>query len=189
MLALNDSLGCLIPAGESRLEPRHFDHQTQQRGDHFFARENQHIAQRSPTVEESSLPGNLRTSCVTSMSGGRLRYCWEQMSTLPACEEGPENYLLQSHVSQLSESTIRDLQAALAEQLKGPDGPTQELTKLLRQVGVEAREKNINPEELIVVFKQMWNSLAESVRPQNAEVHERMRQTLVTLCIKAYYAE
>jgi hypothetical protein len=111
------------------------------------------------------------------------------MSTLPACEEGPENYLLQSHVSQLSESTIRDLQAALTEQLKGPDGPTQELTKLLRQVGVEAREKNINPEELIVVFKQMWNSLAESVRPQNAEGHERMRQTLVTLCIKAYYAE
>ncbi|HEV7388496.1 MAG TPA: hypothetical protein VGN73_07795 [Gemmatimonadaceae bacterium] len=92
-------------------------------------------------------------------------------------------------MNQLSESTIRDLQAAFAEQLKRPDAPTQELTTLLRQVGVEARQKKINPEQLIIVFKQMWNSLAESTRPQNVEVHERMRQTLVTLCIQAYYAE
>ena len=111
------------------------------------------------------------------------------MSTLSACEKGSENYSLQSRVSPLSEGTTRELQAALTEQLKRPNGPTPELTKLLRQVGVEAHEKKVNPEELIVVFKQIWNSVTESVRPQNTEAHERMRQMLVTLCIQAYYAE
>lgn len=84
---------------------------------------------------------------------------------------------------------MKELRTALTEQLKRPDGPTPELAKLLRKVGHEAREKGIPPEELIVVFKQLWNSLAESLRPQNADQYERVRQRLVTLCIQAYYAE
>ena len=92
-------------------------------------------------------------------------------------------------MSRLSESTIKELQAALTEQLNHPAGPTTELKKLLRKVGAEARQKDIKPEELLVVFKQMWNSLAESARLQNADQHERVRQNLVTLCIQAYYAE
>jgi hypothetical protein len=111
------------------------------------------------------------------------------MSTLSAWEKGSDNYLPKSRVSPLSESMMKELQVALTDQLKRLDSPTPELTKLLKRVGAEARQKNVNPEELIVVFKQMWNSLAESVRPQNAELHDRMRQTLVTLCIQAYYAE
>ena len=92
-------------------------------------------------------------------------------------------------VSQLSEGTIRELRAALTEQMKHPNGPTPALAKLLKKVGAEARQKNIKPEELLVTFKQLWNSLFESLRPQNAEQQERVRQNLVTLCIQAYYAE
>ena len=92
-------------------------------------------------------------------------------------------------VSALSESTMQELKSALAEQLKQPNGPTPELTRLLKKVGAEARQKNIKPEELIVIFKQLWNSLVESLRPQNTEQQERVRQNLVTLCIQAYYAE
>lgn len=84
---------------------------------------------------------------------------------------------------------MQELRAALTEQLKQATGPSPELTSLLRKVGAEARQKNIKPEELIVTFKQLWNSLAESLRVQNVEERERMRQTLVTLCIQAYYAE
>ena len=84
---------------------------------------------------------------------------------------------------------MKELRVALTEQLQDPDGPSSELTRLLKKVGVEAREKNIKPEELIVIFKQLWNSVAESLRPQNAEQHERVRQNLVTLCIQAYYAD
>jgi hypothetical protein len=84
---------------------------------------------------------------------------------------------------------MKELRTALTEQLKRPDGPTPELAGLLRRVAQEAREHSIPPEELIVTFKQLWNSLAESLRPQNADQYERVRQRLVTLCIQAYYAE
>jgi len=40
-----------------------------------------------------------------------------------------------------------------------------------------------------VTFKQMWNSLSESLRPRVPDQYERVRQNLVTLCIQAYYAE
>lgn len=84
---------------------------------------------------------------------------------------------------------MKELRTSLTEQLKQPDGPTAELADVLKKVGREARENGIPPEELIVIFKELWNSLADSLRPQNADQYERVRQRLVTLCIQAYYAE
>jgi hypothetical protein len=92
-------------------------------------------------------------------------------------------------VNSLSESVMKELRSALAEQLRKPDQPAPELNALLKRVAREAREKNIRPEQLLIAFKQLWNSLAESTRPQSADQFERIRQNLVTLCIKAYYAE
>ena len=84
---------------------------------------------------------------------------------------------------------MKELRTALTEQLKRPEEPTPELSSLLRKMAQEAHEREIPPEELIVVFKRLWNSLAESLRPQNADQYERIRQRLVTLCNQAYYAE
>ena len=84
---------------------------------------------------------------------------------------------------------MKELRAALTEQLRRPERPTPELSNLLKKVASEARGTGIQPGELIVIFKQLWNSLAESMRPQNVDQYERMRQNLVTLCIQAYYAE
>ncbi|MDB4870999.1 MAG: hypothetical protein JWL97_2003 [Gemmatimonadales bacterium] len=84
---------------------------------------------------------------------------------------------------------MKELRTALIEQLKGPDGPTQELSTLLRLVAQEAHDRDIKPEQLIIILKQLWNSLAESLRPQNADQYELVRQRMVTLCIRAYYAE
>lgn len=92
-------------------------------------------------------------------------------------------------VGSLSESSMKELRTALTEQLRRPERPTPELSNLLKRVAREAREEGILPEELIVIFKQLWNSLAESMRPQNVDQYERIRQNLVTLCIQAYYAE
>ena len=44
--------GRLVVPWELRLKTGNLDHQTQQRGDNFFARENQHIAQLFPTVKD-----------------------------------------------------------------------------------------------------------------------------------------
>jgi hypothetical protein len=111
------------------------------------------------------------------------------MSTLSAQVKGSGVLFALSRVSQLSESTIEELKAALAEQLRNHHSPSPELTNVLRKAGGEARDKKIRPEELLVLFKQIWNSLAESSRPPSSELQERMRQNLVTLCIQAYYAE
>jgi hypothetical protein len=92
-------------------------------------------------------------------------------------------------VSTLSETTMSELREALADQIERADGPTPELARLLRKVAAEAREKSLRPEELLVVFKQLWNSVGEPPRAKSVDQHERVRQTLVTLCIQAYYAE
>ena len=84
---------------------------------------------------------------------------------------------------------MKELRAAVTEQLKQPDGPTPEIAKILKRIGRETRQSNIPPEELIIKFKELWNSLAESLRPKNADQYEHVRQRLVTLCIQAYYAE
>jgi hypothetical protein len=84
---------------------------------------------------------------------------------------------------------MKELRTALIEQLNRPDGPTQELSTLLRLVAHEAHDRDIKPEQLIIILKQLWNSLAESLRPQNADQYELVRQRMVTLCIRAYYAE
>lgn len=97
--------------------------------------------------------------------------------------------MLESHVKSLSESTMKELRNALIEQLVNPDKPTPGLSRLMQKVAREARDNDVRAEELIVAFKELWNSLAESGRPQNADQRERVRQRLVTLSIQAYYAE
>ena len=111
------------------------------------------------------------------------------MSTLFGTSQRVGRTIRPNLVSSLSESTMKELRTALTEQLKRPDGPTPELAELLRKVAREAHDQKIPAEELIVIFKQLWNSLAESLRPQNADQSERIRQRLVTLSIQAYYAE
>ena len=111
------------------------------------------------------------------------------MSTLSFLVERDGELFARAHVSPLSEATISELRRALTEQQKHQDSPTPELAKLLRKAGAEAREKKLRPEELLVVFKQLWNSLPEPVDPQSTDQRERLRQRLVTLCIQAYYAE
>jgi hypothetical protein len=119
----------------------------------------------------------------------RLDIPQEQMSTFRKQVKEWGKTIAQPSVSRLSESTMNELRTALTEQLKQPDGPTPEIADILKKISREARQNNIPPEELIVIFKELWNSLADSLRPQNADQYERVRQRLVTLCIQAYYAE
>jgi hypothetical protein len=116
-------------------------------------------------------------------------YCREQMSTLFATSQRVGRTIARLPVAPLSESTMAELRLALTEQLKKPDALSAELSELLQGAAREARSANIRPEELLLVFKQLWNSLNERMRPHQAEQCERVRERLVTVCIKAYYAE
>ena len=77
----------------------------------------------------------------------------------------------------------------MAAQLKTPDRAAPELHSILLRLAREARQESIGPERLLVIFKEVWNSLVDSVHPRTADQIERIRQDLVTICIKAYYAE
>ena len=192
------STGTLLPhrifdvlrsVDDFRLETVELHHQPQQRGDYFLARKNQNVT-HSARPKESKTPSNLRTCRFSGAALGSPRYSRNKCPRLSAFHgEGVEKPFSRLPVSALSESTMKELRTALTEQLKRPDGPTQELSMLLRKVGQEAHDKDIKPEQLIIIFKQLWNSLAESLRPQNPDQYELVRQRLVTLCIRAYYAE
>src|SRR6185503_16600979 len=108
------------------------------------------------------------------------------MSTPCRSGERVTETIARAQVSSLSESTMQELRSALVEQLRHPDAPTPEVTDGLRRLAREAQANGVTPEELLVTFKQMWNSLAESMRAPSPDQSERIRQTLVTLCIKAY---
>jgi hypothetical protein len=84
---------------------------------------------------------------------------------------------------------MQELRSALAAQLALTNGPSAEVTAVLKRLAREARENGVLPEELLVAFKEIWNTLTEPLRPKSPDQHERIRQNLVTLCIQAYYAE
>jgi hypothetical protein len=84
---------------------------------------------------------------------------------------------------------MQELRSALTAQLTHPEGPTPEVTAMLKRVAREAQSSGVRPEQLLVVFKETWNSLADSMRPRSPEQYERIRENLVTLCIRAYYAD
>lgn len=186
----------LLLLQEFRLHSTKLYHQPQQRSDNFFARENQHTCQRTNRPKgrawkDPCRAGNLWTCRAPGWrSTGAVDIVGEQMSTeagSPWCSVDNPNS--QALVNSVSESLMKELQSALREQLRQPGTPVPELNALLKRVAREARENNILPEELLVTFKQLWNSLPEPTRPRTADQFERIRQTLVTLCIKAYYAE
>ena len=62
------------------------------------------------------------------------------------------------------------------------------LREAVTAVVTEARERQMRPEELITSFKALLDSIPE-VHEAGGRVEEtRLRERLVTLCIKAYYA-
>jgi hypothetical protein len=152
-------------------------------------------ARISTLPNDANRKGEINNSATYGPSGigsTRLVYRVDILGTdvhSPETSQRVAEIIAQTSVSPLSDSTMKELRAALADQLKQPDGPTSALADVLKRVGKEAHQKNVPPEELIVIFKELWNSLAESLRPQNPDQYESVRQRLVTLCIQAYYAE
>ena len=186
---LDDISYRLLSSEKTRLQTSKLNHKTQQRSDDLLARENQHIAQRRQPGIGGNQFGNLRTFRNRHHAASLSRRYFRNKCPLSKHQSESGGNYCPTSVSPLSESTMKELRAALADQLKQPDGPTSALADVLKRVGKEAHQKNVPPEELIVIFKELWNSLAESLRPQNPDQYENVRQRLVTLCIQAYYAE
>lgn len=87
----------------------------------------------------------------------------------------------------LDPAILAELRAALSRSLAaGAHG--EELKGLLRRLAVEARERGLHAEQLLVALKEVWYDLPEmSVRPGD-EMQTQLQQQLIARCIKEYYA-
>lgn len=89
----------------------------------------------------------------------------------------------------LDGDTLAAVRQALADMLKTGDGSAEVLRPALRAMAVEAREKTILPEQLLVSLKEVWYALPEVRESQPGPDQTRMLQRVVTMCIREYYAE
>jgi hypothetical protein len=85
-----------------------------------------------------------------------------------------------------SAESVEALRSALEEYLAGGE-ETAALRPALRRIAVEAREKKIHAEQLLIVLKDVWFALPQ-IGPMVNEKQNAMLQRVVTLCIREYYS-
>jgi hypothetical protein len=88
----------------------------------------------------------------------------------------------------LDVETIDAVQLALRSYL---DAPSQDasLRVALHRMASDARSKAILPERALVVLKELWYAMPSLNVVRDSEERVRLLQRVVTMCIKAYYAD
>ena len=93
----------------------------------------------------------------------------------------------QTPPSRLDQDTIDTVRAALLQYLSD-SASSPVLQSALVRMASEAREKSILPEQLLITLKDVWNSLPEVRAIPETSEQVRLRQRVVTMCIKEYYS-
>jgi hypothetical protein len=89
--------------------------------------------------------------------------------------------------SRLDDETVSAVRQALRTYLKDSRDASALQASLLRMAN-EARARKILPEQLLIVLKDVWNSLPEVRSMTDAHEQIAMLQRVVTMCIKEYYS-
>lgn len=87
----------------------------------------------------------------------------------------------------LSSTTIASLERALVVYLADP-ADTSKLDSALRSLTVEAREKQIHAEQLLIVLKDIWYGLPQVREAPNGDAQSALLQRVITQCIRQYYS-
>jgi hypothetical protein len=87
----------------------------------------------------------------------------------------------------LSEPTLEHLRRAIHERRASPAAGDAALQAALEVVAVEARDRAMRPEELIVALKQVMDEVRAPRSTSSDERH--LREWVVTTCIKAYFSQ
>jgi hypothetical protein len=87
----------------------------------------------------------------------------------------------------LAEETIARTRVALSHYLENPEAGGDELRLALDVMAGEARTKQMLPEQLLVVLKEIWYALPAVRAIDDASAQIRLLQRVVTMCIKEYY--
>jgi hypothetical protein len=89
--------------------------------------------------------------------------------------------------SRLDDDTVAAVRASLRAYLANA-ADSAALQQTLLRVSAEAREREILPEQLLVVLKDVWSTLPEVRGMTDAGEQVRLLQRVVTMCIKEYYS-
>jgi|SRR4051812_40078700 hypothetical protein len=89
--------------------------------------------------------------------------------------------------SRLDDASIDLLRSALRDYLQDSKDPGK-LQPSLLHIASEARTKEMLPEQLLVVLKEVWSSLPEVRSMTNTREQINLLQRVVTMCIKEYYS-
>ena len=87
----------------------------------------------------------------------------------------------------LDNDTIDALRTALRQYLSNGLSPSTVQPALVR-MAAEAREKDILPEQLLILLKDLWSTLPEVRAMTDTTEQVRLLQRVVTMCIKEYYS-
>jgi hypothetical protein len=89
--------------------------------------------------------------------------------------------------SRLDDETVSAVRLALRAYLRDSTDPTALQASLLMMAS-EARARTILPEQLLIVLKDVWNTLPEVRSMTDTREQIGMLQRVVTMCIKEYYS-
>ena len=86
----------------------------------------------------------------------------------------------------LDDASLDAVRLALRAYLCDPDDVSALQASLLL-VSSEARARNIMPEQLLVMLKELWSTLPEVRAMTDTSQQVRLLQRVVTMCIREYY--
>lgn len=89
--------------------------------------------------------------------------------------------------SRLDDETVSAVRLALRAYLSDSADPTR-LQAALLMLANESRARGILPEQLLIVLKDVWNTLPEVRSMTDTREQIKMLQRVVTMCIKEYYS-
>ena len=89
----------------------------------------------------------------------------------------------------LSAETLAVLRSAVLGHIEQAATPEVDLERAVAAVVDEARARAMRPEELIVAFKALYASLPEPRSAAARAEQLRLREQLVSACIRAYYGD
>lgn len=89
----------------------------------------------------------------------------------------------------LSEATRSQLRAAMAESLDDSGEARPSLRAAVLAAAAEAREREMRPEELIIELKGLFTSALQGRATTFSGDEHKLREWMVTTCLKAYYSK
>jgi hypothetical protein len=93
----------------------------------------------------------------------------------------------QTPPSRLDDQVVGSVREALRRYL-ADSGQSAPLREALVALAADARDKAMLPEQLLVILKDLWGGLTEVRAMTDVGEQVRLRQRVVTMCIREYYS-